>query len=556
MLDRLGRVALASLVLALAVSATRAALAQDCDGDGIADRDEVAVRLDFAAPLVRAVGDEPTTLAIVDLDRDGRLDVLVTSTTSGSLSVLLSSAVARGTAPAVAAELCLGVDPRGVAAGDVDGDGIVDVVCGIERRQDETPATAQTRVVVLRGDGAGGLAPRCAPPCDDVPEPSCRTGDVAALERAADAIRTLALVDLDDDAALDIVVGFRSARGDGTVSVLRGDGAGGFATAVEPNASPLVDSRYVAIADIDHSGGADILTAGGDLLRDVVTAGGVRVLPRESFASVDLESRGIAIADVSGDGVDDVLLALSATTLVGESGGTLLVLRGSPDGSLESLPQPGLAALCDLLESLAVGDLDGDGDLDVVVTITGRTPRSTCVDPGVRVLLNEGGGSFVLGPFVPFVETRPRWIEIGDFDDDGRLDVVVALDTLAGGPGGVAFLLNRRESGGDVDRNGLPDDCQFARGDVDGDLRVTLSDAVTLLDWLFRQGATPACLEAADADDNARVDLSDAVRILGFLFRGDAALPPPLLAVPGRCEWSGSWRDPNGLIGCERGCAI
>ena len=55
-----------------------------------------------------------------------------------------------------------------------------------------------------------------------------------------------------------------------------------------------------------------------------------------------------------------------------------------------------------------------------------------------------------------------------------------------------------------------------------------LSDAVSILGWLFLGAREPSCPDAADANDDGGIDLSDAVYVLGWLFGGG---PPP--AAPG-----------------------
>ena len=54
-----------------------------------------------------------------------------------------------------------------------------------------------------------------------------------------------------------------------------------------------------------------------------------------------------------------------------------------------------------------------------------------------------------------------------------------------------------------------------------------LSDAVSILGYLFQGTAEPLCLDSADTDDNGHVDLGDAVFLLGSLFLGLGELPPP-----------------------------
>jgi hypothetical protein len=54
----------------------------------------------------------------------------------------------------------------------------------------------------------------------------------------------------------------------------------------------------------------------------------------------------------------------------------------------------------------------------------------------------------------------------------------------------------------------------FIRGDADQDGTVTISDAVHLLNWLFRHRELSACFDAADSNDDGRVNVSDAVKVL------------------------------------------
>jgi hypothetical protein len=73
----------------------------------------------------------------------------------------------------------------------------------------------------------------------------------------------------------------------------------------------------------------------------------------------------------------------------------------------------------------------------------------------------------------------------------------------------------------------LDDVTIFMRGDANGDGAVDISDAQTSLDYLFLDGRTPACLDAADFNDDGLLDLADPVSTLQFLFLGGASPPPP-----------------------------
>lgn len=84
----------------------------------------------------------------------------------------------------------------------------------------------------------------------------------------------------------------------------------------------------------------------------------------------------------------------------------------------------------------------------------------------------------------------------------------------------------------------------FVRGEVNGDGRVDIADAVAVLGHLFGGRAAPSCLKSADANDNGEVNVADAVYILGYLFGGGPVLPAPF---PG-CGFDGT----ADTLDCER----
>ncbi len=67
----------------------------------------------------------------------------------------------------------------------------------------------------------------------------------------------------------------------------------------------------------------------------------------------------------------------------------------------------------------------------------------------------------------------------------------------------------------------------FIRGDVDGDGKITITDAVNTLNYLFKSGSEPGCLDAADVNDDGKIDVADAIGGLNYLFMGANAPPAP-----------------------------
>jgi len=86
----------------------------------------------------------------------------------------------------------------------------------------------------------------------------------------------------------------------------------------------------------------------------------------------------------------------------------------------------------------------------------------------------------------------------------------------------------------------------FLRGDSNGDSNLDLSDAISILRFLFLGADQPSCQAAADSNGDGNIDLTDAIYSLNFLFLAGEALPAPT-----ECEISELESDIS--LGCENG---
>jgi hypothetical protein len=123
----------------------------------------------------------------------------------------------------------------------------------------------------------------------------------------------------------------------------------------------------------------------------------------------------VAVGDFNEDGVDD----LAAT------GTGIFVLISNGDGTFDPpvTYKPGQG-----ISWIERGDIEGDGDVDLVFAQTSPSPS------GVGTLLGNGDGTFVVSPVVFAPPTFPRHVATGDFNEDGRDDVIAA------GFGGAVYL--------------------------------------------------------------------------------------------------------------------
>lgn len=335
----------------------------DLEGDGRLDlavtlgaAHQAVVRLGrgdggFGAARVYELPPAPTRLLAADFDRDGRVDLAVAagyaarSPYTGTLALLfgtgygsfgrrLDTRIAEG--------------PAGLATGDLDHDGLPDVVAA---------CALSGAVSVLRGDRAGAFGPRT----------DIRTGAGA---------RDVALLDLDGDGQLDIAA---LNSEDASVTVLRGAPDGSFTRAGETHLPgiPLALAR----GDLDGDGRADLAVAcaGIDEAWVLLSVGDGTFYARTGRAT-GAGLSAVALADFDGDGALDLVTA-------NRGAGTLSYFAGQGNGLFGA--RTDLAGAGEPL-ALATGDLDGDGAPELVALDTGdgtavvyrnRTPRTPRARP-------------------------------------------------------------------------------------------------------------------------------------------------------------------------------
>jgi hypothetical protein len=350
--------ALAPLVLPVGHGAGFVRLA-DVNGDGRpdiivanADDDTVSVLLNDgqrhfhpAAGSPYAAGHQPMDIAVVDMNRDGHADLVIANHQSPYITVLLGDG--RGAfVPAPNSPYATGSypHPHGVAVADFTGDGLLDVV---------VDSWGNNRIALIEGDGTGQLV---------------GTRQMFSVGRRP--YQRLRTADFNRDGRADIVT---TNLDDGTVTILLGDGRGGFR---EAEGSPFAAGAapwQVAIADVNGDGHADLIVIPYD--RDVRERSRIavtillgdgtgrfrptRTLPLDGCAGAN----AVAAGDLHHSGHQDIVVSCANTA-------ALQVFRAHADGSYAPSSIP--IGRGPTWGGVALADLDGDGTNDIVVSNSGE----------------------------------------------------------------------------------------------------------------------------------------------------------------------------------------
>ncbi|MEM7203346.1 MAG: VCBS repeat-containing protein [Planctomycetota bacterium] len=276
----------------------------------------------------------------------------------------------------------------GAGLGDVDGDGDLDAFVGLQYFS----IGGGNRL--FHNDGTGHFV-------DAGPLPSPGLGPTQVFE----------LFDWDGDGDADLVTGVK----DDSNAVLENDGSGNFSI-LHRGISPHLNTIDVAVGDVDADGDPDLVFANGtDGIRYYLNEGALgfrnvtfQRLPLLGFVY------GVALHDLDGDGSLELVVATGA-------GWPDRVLRIDPPGWFRDATGP--AMLADLADSssLAIADVDRDGDDDLAFGIQGASGDRRC-----RLYLNDGAGGFSAAPAaaMPAVSQDTRAIALVDADGDGAPDLV------------------------------------------------------------------------------------------------------------------------------------
>ena len=401
----------------------------------------------------------PEKILTADLDADGDLDFLVfcTEPIDGAMHPYIAVILNDGAGSFEIYDrypIEPYSDQRGLSIGDVNNDGVLDMVVGFLTWRDEE--TSHVRLWLGNGDGSFGEGV-----------------DLISWEHNY-KVSSVATADVDNDGNLDVLVQSWEMH-DG--AILRGNGDGTFR---EPLQFPEGDSFYVpplnslSIADMDGDGYLDLpvrTPAIAGMESEVWGAGmllgnGDATFTDKVVSGVPVSGKTFAVADFNGDGHADLCVAGLWSN---ESPRPLTILLNDGVGGLDVA---GEYQIVDFIPTaLTVQDLNGDSFPDMAFSTRsdfGHFFRDMA--GGLAVFLNDGNGFFA-PPDLYRVPMDAHDLVAGDFNMDGITDIATVVHDadivwIMPGTGGGDFQSSRHFSTepvpgslstGDFNSDGVPD---------------------------------------------------------------------------------------------------
>ena len=386
---------------------------------------------------VAVPGNGNDSLAAADLNRDGRLDLVVGSGSyPGGISVLLGNGDG-SFAPAVFYVVPNSYSMNSVAVADFNRDKRLDIVAtdytdnvlwvwlgngdGTFKNPIDYPASITAVGVVtgdFNGDGRQDIASVAGYMLSAAVTVLIGKGDGTFTNHVNHAIPPypydMAAGDFNGDGKPDLVVD--SFNNPGSVSILLGNGKGRFTAHTDTNVGNYPSE--LTTGDFNGDGKLDVVVtasdpkSGAEVLSTLLGNGnGTLQAPLNQTIS-SIPAGPFAVADFDLDGKLDLATGLQLTTGVS-------VFFGNGDGTF------GLPIFFDAGDTtgnpgpIFAGDLNGDHKPDLVVT----------TDSGVSILLSNGNRLFQ-----PYTSVLPGYgaVGIGDFNGDGKLDLVIYEGSLYG----------------------------------------------------------------------------------------------------------------------------
>ncbi|ANY68681.1 hypothetical protein BBD42_21075 [Paenibacillus sp. BIHB 4019] len=409
------------------------------------------------------LGAQPNAAAVGDFNKDGRPDLAAANSYENQVSILLND-------PAGLYQekhYPVGIKPSDVAVGDLNGDNIVDIVTA--NSGDGASDIHSSTVSVLIGQADGLFKPTVN-----------YSVYIDSVDYNTFTPSSVTIGDFNKDSLMDLAVSNRdSLTNEHHIVLLLGEAPQSDGTLTFSEPIPIrvgYEPNSITASDINGDGNLDfIITHSREGKVSILTNNGNLTSMSTTEYPIGNNPLTSVIGDMNGDGHADIV---AVTT--GDSAG-ISILQGDGQGSFTaavkfkaSCPNSYVSTLDDPY-SLALADLDGDGDLDLAVGCSEATQ--------VSILLNDSAGSVLSLQAADRYAVQGSYsqVVIADFNADKKLDVVAA---------------NYDEFGNNVNFSSI----LLGRGD--GTLLASVNYEVS--------GRQPSSVTSFDFDGDGKLDIATA----------------------------------------------
>jgi len=374
----------------------------------------IPAAFNFKPKVDLAAGGSPIGIYLADLDGDGKSDMVVVNSGPNNMYVYHNIGTGTGISAASFAApqiYATGSGPHYIKIADIDGDGKLDVIV-------TNTSTSSNNISIFRNTSTPGSITFAA-------KVNFGAGGSGPYD--------LGIADIDGDDKPDVVITNQNTT---SFTVLRNKSVKG---TLSFSSAATFSIGYIPLrlftGDIDGDGKPDVATISYfsgfiSVFHNTATPG---IINSSSFATPSNINLGAGItainaADIDGDGKPDLLATNSNTNLLSVYRNTsapgTITFASNTDFGTDSTP-----------EDIEVGDIDGDGKVDIIVANYGAGSlsifRNAAVSGTISASSLAGRVSFAAG-------TSPSGMAIGDLDGDQKPDIAL----VNGGASTVSIFRN------------------------------------------------------------------------------------------------------------------